>query len=252
MSKFVKGVVAIISIVTIIGLVPIKAFANINNLDKVEENIYSHLENRDTNIKFLYTGDKKEFEKNIAKVIEAAYKKNDYIERSWVEITPTAKVVNGGIETDINITYLTDKNQEEYINAELKKESDLIFMNCKNDYDKVKAINEYLINRYEYDYTYKSVDIYSALTSGKTICQGYAMTAYKMLNYAGIENRIVVGSASGTSHSWNLIKLDGKWYHLDITNNDATKSNKYFLVTDKYLESNNYSWNKCEYPISMD
>ena len=60
------------------------------------------------------------------------------------------------------------------------------------------------------------------------------MTAYKMLKLAGIENKIIVGNLDGVAHGWNLVKLNGKWYHLDVTNNDVT-SNKFFLKNDKYL-----------------
>ena len=51
-----------------------------------------------------------------------------------------------------------------------------------SDFYKVKIINKYLVYRYEYDYTLISNNVYSALTTGKTICQGYAMSAYKMLS----------------------------------------------------------------------
>jgi transglutaminase/protease-like cytokinesis protein 3 len=74
------------------------------------------------------------------------------------------------------------------------------------------------------------------------------MTAYKMLNYAGIENRIIVGKIKDIPHSWNCVKVDGKWYQLDITNNDSTEKNKYFLVGDNTLIANNYVWDKNKYP----
>jgi len=115
------------------------------------------------------------------------------------------------------------------------------------DTEKVRAINDYIIGRYEYDYSYQSDSAYSALKSGLTICQGYSMTAYKMLTYAGVKNRIVVGSVNGISHSWNYIKINNTWFHLDITNNDATRSDKYFLVGDNILLFNKYVWDKNKY-----
>ena len=117
-----------------------------------------------------------------------------------------------------------------------------------SDLDKIKTINKYIVDRYEYDDSLLSNNVYSALTKGKTICQGYAMTAYKMLNLVGIENKIIIGDLDGVAHGWNLVKLNGKWYHLDVTNNDVA-NNKYFLKNDKALRSDGFTWEANDYPI---
>jgi glucan-binding YG repeat protein len=115
-------------------------------------------------------------------------------------------------------------------------------------YDKIKTINKYLIDRYEYDNTFVSNNVYSALTTGKTTCQGYAMTTYKMLDLAGVENKIIVGDLEGVAHGWNLVKIKGNWYHLDVTNNDVT-DNKYFLKNDSTLINDGFTWDENDYPI---
>lgn len=117
-----------------------------------------------------------------------------------------------------------------------------------SDFDKVKVINKYLIDRYRYDDSLISNNAYSALMTGKTTCQGYALTAYKMLKLSGIENRIVTGELEGVPHGWNLVKLNNKWYHLDITNNDALSSDKYFLKSDKDLKRDGFTWKYNDYP----
>lgn len=217
------------------------------NLNDVEQDIYKHLQNRDNQISFIYVGDKSEFKNNISKVITDSYLKDDYTERSWIEIKPKASVENNKIDTTINVKYLTTKEQEDYVDSETKKIVTQIIKPNMTDLEKVRAINDYLINRFDYDYTLQSNNAYSALTTGKATCQGYSMTAYKMLTYAGLKNRIVIGSLNGDSHSWNYVMILNKWCHLDITNNDSTKSNKYFLVDDGILNSNNYMWNKANY-----
>jgi len=78
--------------------------------------------------------------------------------------------------------------------------------------------------------------------------QGYAMTAYKMFNLVGIENKIVIGELDGIAHGWNMVKVDGKWYNLDVTNNDVT-NNKYFLRNDKTLRDDGFTWEANDYPI---
>ena len=230
------------------------AFATdiISNFSDMENKLYTHFENRDTNFSFIYTGKKDEFKDNINKVIRKAYSRNDYLERSWLEVKPLAKVTSKGIDTTIDVTYLSTKAEEEYVDKELKSICETLIKTNMTDFEKVRAINDYIVDRYEYDYSLKSASPYLALKTSKTVCQGYAMTAYKMFNNAGLENRIVVGTARGISHAWNVVKINGKWYQIDITNNDSVKADKYFLVSDKFLEDNNYVWDKEKYPKALE
>lgn len=223
-----------------------------SNLSDVEENIYEHLLNRDSQISFVYTGDKTEFKNNIDNIIRSSYEKDDYTERSWVEIKPKAEISGSEIDTNINVTYLTTKEEENYVDNELKNVVSQIITPTMNDIEKVKAINDYIISRFDYDYSHKSNDAYSALITGKTTCQGYTLTAYKMLKLAGIENRIIIGSLNGETHSWNYVKINDQWDDLDITSNDSTRSYKYFLVKNNVLEENKYIWDKSNYPQEIN
>ena len=251
MKRFFKTIIMVFYIMQIMTL-PVLAYEKVKNWGEVENNIYKHFENRDKNFTFLYTGTRKEFEENIRKWIKDAYSKDDYLERSWLEIKPKASVTEEGIETTIDATYLTTKEQEEYVETEIKRVIQSLTNKEMSDVDKVRAINDYIINRYEYDYTQKSISVYSGLTTSVVVCQGYSMTAYKMLNYAGIENRIIVGRVKEVPHSWNIVELNGKWYQLDITNNDSIEKNKYFLTDDDALIANGYFWDREKYPRAQN
>lgn len=82
---------------------------------------------------------------------------------------------------------------------------------------------------------------YEALTEGKTVCQGYALLVHAMLIEAGIPGQIIEGEAGGTLHAWNLVQLDGSWYHLDATwddplpNRDGQIRYTYYLRTDEEM-----------------
>jgi hypothetical protein len=247
MKRFFKTIIVVFSIMQIMTLTAF-AYEKVNKLEDMKDNIYKHFENRDANFTFLYTGTRKEFEDNIRMCIKDAYTKDDYLERSWLEIKPKASVTEDGIETTIDATYLTTKEQEEYVETELERITKSLINIEMSDLEKVSIINNYIINRYDYDYTLKSISVYSGLTTSVAVCQGYSMTAYKMFNYAGIENRIVVGSIKDIPHSWNSVKIQGNWYQLDITNNDSIEKDKYFLVGDDTLIANNYTWDKEKYP----
>lgn len=236
--------------VTMCFALTMPAFATevFSNFTDLENDLYSHFENRDTSFSFLYTGTTEEFKENINRIIRQAYSRNDYLERSWLEVKPLARVTSEGISTEMSVTYISTKEEENYVDNELLKATKSIITEDMKTIERIRAINDYIVNRYEYDYSLQSVSTYTALTTSKTVCQGYAMTAYKMLNYAGVENRIVVGTARGISHAWNIVKIDDSWYQLDVTNNDSVKADKYFLVSDKVLENNNYVWDRVKYP----
>ncbi|MBS2904936.1 transglutaminase domain-containing protein, partial [Klebsiella pneumoniae] len=107
---------------------------------------------------------------------------------------------------EAEIQYRTNKDQEDYIDSELSRIVNNLIDSRMSTEEKIEAINNYVVKIYKYDDTLKSDNVYTALTTKSTICQGYAMTVYKMLNILGIDCRIINGDKSGTSHAWNLVK----------------------------------------------
>ncbi|MDU3597552.1 transglutaminase domain-containing protein [Clostridium butyricum] len=246
MKKMYKG--AIIAATLIMMNNNVVYAESFNNLSEVQSNIYEHLKNRDAQISFSYSGDTNEFKNELTNIIKAALKEDDYTERSWIEIKPKADISKNKAEATINITYLTTKAEETYVESEIQKIVSQIIIPGMSDTDKIRAISDYLIGKLDYDYTFKSNNSYTALTTGKCTCQGYSMTTYKLLTEAGFTNRIIIGKFNNEPHSWNYVKIGDTWYHLDITNNDSTRSDKYFLVGDDMMIQNNYYWNKVNYP----
>lgn len=56
----------------------------------------------------------------------------------------------------------------------------------------------------------------------KAVCAGYAKATQYLLNLCGIECTYVTSD----THAWNLIKLEGEYYHLDTTWGDGTDTKK--------------------------
>lgn len=117
-----------------------------------------------------------------------------------------------------------------------------------SDVEKIQIVHDYLCNRFDYDKSYTNYTGYDALfnrINGKEVmvCQGYSLMAYQMLNRLKIETNILVSE----NHSWNIVKIDNKWYHLDITNDDRgifgdQTIYKYFLK--KELKGKSYEYYK--------
>ena len=110
------------------------------------------------------------------------------------------------------------------------------------DYDTVQNVHDYLIENFEYDHNTEMAnhtDI-DGFRDKRMVCSGYSLATYYLLNSAGIETRVITGYGGekderDTNHMWNMVKLDGKWYNLDVTWDDeggSRKSYLYFLKSD--------------------
>ena len=70
-------------------------------------------------------------------------------------------------------------------------------------------------------------------------CDGYTYAFANALALYGIQSFAVFGTVIGAGgHAWNLVRIDGKYYHTDLTWNDDTE------YTDKdifYYNRNNSS-----------
>ena len=115
--------------------------------------------------------------------------------------------------------------------------------------EKIKIIHDYIIDNTEYDKlkyenkedtTYKSNTAYGVLLEGFGTCNGYADAMSIFLNKINVINYKI----SNNEHIWNLVYLDGNWYHLDLTWDDPISDininrDTYFLITTEVLEKLN-------------
>lgn len=126
------------------------------------------------------------------------------------------------------------------------------------------AIHDYLVENIRYDSDSLSLlpvystdpdndNPYGALVNGRAICRGYATSFQLLMDLAGIECITVEGEANADreEHAWNMVRLDGDWYCVDVTWDDPTVSglmlsdstaHRYFNVTSEYMRSTNHFW----------
>jgi hypothetical protein len=117
---------------------------------------------------------------------------------------------------------------------------------------KERAIHDWIINNTRYDQSYTIYDPYNTLIKHTGVCQGYSLLAQKMFTIAGIKSMIVEGTSKGQSHAWNLIYINGKWRHVDLTWDDPVSSRDilrydYYNLTDTQI-SEDHSWDVSKYP----
>ncbi len=67
--------------------------------------------------------------------------------------------------------------------------------------------------------------IYSVFVRRNSVCTGYAKAAHYLFKMLGIESRLVFGrlnnDVNGGRHCWNIVKLDGHYYHFDSCLGDS-------------------------------
>lgn len=131
-------------------------------------------------------------------------------------------------------------------------------------YDKVKAVHNWMIRNVKYDYyrfqtgTIPNVShtAKGALIKKVAVCDGYAHAFKMIMKKLKIPCKFVVGSSQGVGHGWNMVKLGGKWYHVDVTFDDPIVNNSntntvprysYFLKSSSTM-SRSHIWKKSKYP----
>ena len=131
--------------------------------------------------------------------------------------------------------------------------------------DKVKAIHDYLVSTVAYDYDNlkkntipsDSYSIYGALIRKVAVCDGYSKSMQLLLNKVGVETLYISGSSKGLGHSWNMVKLDGAYYHIDTTWDDPVPNKpgyanyNYFLLTNAGMKKD-HQWNEKAYPVATN
>lgn len=79
--------------------------------------------------------------------------------------------------------------------------------------EKEMLIKDLLCDRIEYARTDRDQSVAGALVDGKCVCNGYSMAFSYFANAAGMDTIMALGQ----QHSWNMIRLYGDWYNVDMT-----------------------------------
>lgn len=112
-----------------------------------------------------------------------------------------------------------------------------------SDFECVLAAHDTIITLYSYDETLVTDTSYGMLKEGKGVCEAYSLLFLEVMRYCDIESFIALNIPE--KHCWNMVKLDGEWYHLDLTWDDPTTAarnvvnHNYFLINDSELAALN-------------
>lgn len=175
-----------------------------------------------------------------------AYNVSDYY------IQMTSRWGSSDVDVKINCTYKMTAEMASDLDTRVKDIVADIAPNSMNQFEKERAIHDWIINNTQYDQSYTIYDPYNTLIKHSGVCEGYTLLAQKMFTLAGIKSILVEGTAGGQNHAWNMVYINGSWYHVDLTWDDPISSRDilrydYFNLTDNQI-SKDHSWDTSKYP----
>ena len=139
------------------------------------------------------------------------------------------------------MTYYTTAAQEAELDNAIALAKTNLGLNSStmNDYQKIKAIYDYMTKNITYDYANLNDDsyrlkytAYAAMINKTAVCQGYAVLLYRMALECGVDARVITGIGNGGAHGWNIVKLGNYYYNVDSTWDAGYSNYSYFLKTD--------------------
>ncbi|WP_312699975.1 stalk domain-containing protein [Sedimentibacter sp.] len=207
-----------------------------SNFYELENVLFEQMKEYNEVFDIKYTGSLE----NIEEILKNAVDKDPYLNSNiksvgW-KIEGTKKVSN----INVTVDYIITKTERIQADKQIDNILSEIIKPGMNDHEKVKAVHDYIILNGKYDENKLLYSDYDLLTQGKSVCNGYALLTYNMLNKLNIPVKLVTGMGNSELHIWNMVQLSGHWFHLDATWNDQLPDNNtilysYYMLTDNEI-----------------
>ena len=165
----------------------------------------------------------------------------------------------------IHPDYYTYLYQEEYVTESVEEIADRLGLKSPDisDEKKAKLIYDYIYENVVYDTVHKNKSnnhmkntAYSALYYRTAGCQGYAVLFYRLAKEAGLSVRVVTGdlvtAGEAERHAWNIVCVDEKWYHADVTADKVRNEHQRFLCGADSFSDHVMDDEFLSYPIAKE
>lgn len=219
-----------------------------NTLSKSQQTIYIIMDNAiyDMSTGYVKLG------KCSTEDIETAYHalRCDRPEYFWLPLTYTLRTSDTGSEIRFakkSDEWLYSKSEREELEKKIRNDLEAFLDTVDGsmtDYELELKAHDFLANRAEYDHSAlqdpdarpHAWSVIGVFEYGKAVCEGYSRAFQLMCFMLGLDCTVVTGETT-EPHMWNLVKIDGDWYHVDLTSNDtdSTPYHFFFNVTTDYM-----------------
>lgn len=141
-----------------------------------------------------------------------------------------------------------------------------------SDLEKESAVYHWVVVNVNYDWTHQDVMAetpresftpYGALVDRTAVCLGYATAFQLLMDMAGVECITVVGASSDSQedHGWNMVRLNGNWYCVDVTwdanyreyglSRGRESDWRYFNITSGEMAATDHQWDYASIPEAV-
>lgn len=194
---------------------------------------------------YSYEGDSISYRAGVSAVDEVDGKVTVYVDSSAVrtstagtyQITYTASDSSGNTAKAtayVIVRQVTQSTLNDCADSILSE----IITNNMSEREKAKAIYDWCQDNLKYSTVTSHLmgNYYKAAYSGYKLhygnCYTYYAVARSLLTRAGITNQMIQRNDPSKPHYWNLVKIDGNWYHFDTCPQPSPNNDGCFLLTD--------------------
>lgn len=161
---------------------------------------------------------------------------NDHPELFWLNTAYSYKYAPSGNIAEINLSFNYTANDLEESKATFDQAAKEIIYGSrglKSKYDEEVYVHNSLAKKITYDLNAPiNQSAYSALVQNRTVCAGYARAFQYIMQQLENPCYYCAGYA-GQNHAWNILKLDGDYYNVDVTWDDTNPMTfDYFNCSD--------------------
>ncbi len=170
-----------------------------------------------------------------------------YIYRSYRAYTESGTSDIKKIAFTMNMSVSKAKTMTVKLKQELSRIDKHVNRARMSDEEIALAVHDYIAAKTMYDRSFSGShinDLYGALVDRKAVCEGYAQAYQYVMQHYGIPASIVTSDKA--CHAWNIVKIRGSWYHVDVTWDDPIKggsatdepgavNHNYFLLSTSTL-----------------
>ena len=135
------------------------------------------------------------------------------------------------------------RNMQEYVQPVFSSAS-LYVSGESEERTKFEMLHSFLMQRNSYRQEASITPAYSLLRHGVGDSRAFASVYAAMCRQAGLDCRVISGTRGGEPWYWNIIRLNGDFFHVDLLYN--AKTDLFLLMADSQMDG--YVWDYSAYP----
>lgn len=184
---------------------------------------------------------------DVTKLVQTYARDNPQKIMEVPQVTETLYGYGAQRVAELIFTYQTDRDSLRRMQTQVKPVFDAAALYVSgDDADRQKHAQLYafLMERFDYKLETSITPAYSLLRHGVGDSRAFATVYAAMCRAAGLSCQVITGTHDGEPRTWNLIELDGYFYHVDLLR--CSELGGFQTFTDGQMQG--YVWDYSSYP----